>query len=991
MTSKQTHLYSVGQTYHDFCVTKAIEIPELQCVLRELVHEPTGALVMHIENQDPENLFCLSFRTLPMTSDGVAHILEHTVLCGSKKFPVKDPFFAMNRRSLNTFMNALTGSDFTCFPAATQLPKDFYNLLNVYLDAVFHPNLKELSFLQEGHRLEFTDPRNPNSPLQRKGIVFNEMKGALASANARLNEAMNAALFPNLTYGVNSGGDPKVIPQLTYEELRAFYARFYHPSRCLFFFYGNMPLEGHLDFIATHALDGVQPADALPPLPMQPRFKEPKKITLNYPITPDEDPAGKALISFGWLTCSILQQQEVLALSMLELILMDNDASPLKRALLKSGLCKQATITMDDESSEIPIVLTVRGCDASSADPLEAVLRQALEEIVRQGISLEVVERAMHQLEIYRSEITGNKTPFGLTLFMRSALLKQHHGAPEDGLVIHTLIEQLRRKHLEDPHYLTGLIRTYLLDNPHFVRITMVPDKELSTQEIEEEQLVLRKIQEALSPTQVQQILDKSAELIAFQKKQEEENLDVLPKISLDDVPYAARQFALTEETVGPLQLFHHNCFTNDIVYADLIFDLPALTEEELPLVRLLTLFLTQVGSGGRSYVDTLDYMQAHTGGVGSYLSMRMQATDSNLFVPSLILQGKALNRKAQKLFPLMLGITQTIDFNDLDRLKEVLLKHYTMLHSTFNQNALGYALNLSASGLDVASKVAQLWFGFDYYALIRKLVTEMESELKPLIAKLQALHQRLLTAEHPHLVLTCQASLYDELKQHHLYGLDAIATREHASWQGDYPLQPVTSQGRIIASPVAFTGRMFKTVSYTHPDAAALLVAASLFDNLVLHRDIREQGGAYGGGASSNPLAANFYFYAYRDPNLARTLVAFDRAIQHVATGHFNAADLEEAKLEVVQGLDTPVAPGSRGAVAYGWLREGKTPTVRQAFRNRLLSLTAQDVIAAVEQQIIPHYADSATIVMAGKELLEKENQLLQAQHINPLPIKTI
>lgn len=266
--SSQTHrLRTVGQCYHQFKCTKSIAIPELQCFLHELEHMPSGALIMHIENHDPENLFCLSFQTLPYNSNGVPHILEHTVLCGSEKFPVKDPFFAMNRRSLNTFMNALTGADFTCYPASSQVPKDFYNLLEVYLDAVFHPLLNELSFMQEGHRLEFSDPLNTETPLEMKGIVYNEMKGALASPSARLSEAINETLFPNVTYGYNAGGDPKEIPKLTYEELKNFHKTYYHPSRCLFFFYGNLPLERHLDFIASRTLDYTH---KLPPFPLSP-------------------------------------------------------------------------------------------------------------------------------------------------------------------------------------------------------------------------------------------------------------------------------------------------------------------------------------------------------------------------------------------------------------------------------------------------------------------------------------------------------------------------------------------------------------------------------------------------------------------------------------------------------------------------------------------------------------------------------------------------
>lgn len=260
-------LTAVQQTYRDFQVVQYLRLEELQSTLIELIHEPTGAKVMHIANDDPENLFCLSFQTLPTSSNGVAHILEHTVLCGSKKFPVKDPFFSMARRSLNTYMNALTGHDFTCYPASSQIEKDFYNLLEVYIDAVFHPNLKKESFLQEGHRFAFAEPEDLNSPLVYQGIVYNEMKGAMIGPESRLWEKISEHLTPDLTYAHNSGGNPKEIPNLTLEELKEFHQTYYHPSRCLFFFYGNIPLSKHLDYLQDHALKGVQKAPQLSPLP----------------------------------------------------------------------------------------------------------------------------------------------------------------------------------------------------------------------------------------------------------------------------------------------------------------------------------------------------------------------------------------------------------------------------------------------------------------------------------------------------------------------------------------------------------------------------------------------------------------------------------------------------------------------------------------------------------------------------------------------------
>lgn len=991
MSTHSSRLCSIGQTYHQFKVTKAIEIPELQCFLRELIHEPSGARVMHIENEDPENLFCLSFQTLPYNSNGVAHILEHTVLCGSRKFPVKDPFFAMNRRSLNTFMNALTGADFTCYPAASQVHQDFYNLLEVYLDAVFHPILNELSFLQEGHRLEFSQPFDPNTPLEFKGIVYNEMKGALSSANARLSEAIHETLFPNVTYGCNSGGDPKNIPELTYEELRQFYQIYYHPSRCLFFFYGNMPLEKHLDFIAEHTLDHTHKVPPLPSISPQPRFKAPIYRELTYPIAPEEDPTDKTLIALAWLTCHILEQQDVLALNILEIILMDTDASPLKLALLQSGLCKQASSFIDIELNEIPWGITLKGCQPEHADALEKVVRETLERICQTGIPLQMIENAIHQFEFHRSEITGDHAPFGLSLFMRSGLLKQHGVDPEKGLTIHSLFDRVRQAVLADPHYFSHLIKKYLLDNPHYTRIIMRPDPQLGAKETEAEKALLADIKTQLSPDQVQEIVRKAAQLAEFQKTQEEEDIDILPKVSLNDIPLGAKDYMLIQEKVGHLTTFHHNVFTNDIVYADLVFNLPKLEERDLAYLRLFTVALTQVGCDDRSYQENLEYIQGNTGGIGAGISLNLQADNYHHFSPTFHLRGKALHRKASKLFSLLHETVASAKIDDLKRLKEIILKHFTGLESRLNQSALKYAINLSASSLNVASKVANDLYGLNYYWQIRELVKDLDKQGPYILAKLQEIQEQVTCLDNPHLVLSCSSAMYDEFKSHGFYGLKDIETSPYEPWKADFPLQHLSPQGRVIASPVAFIGKVFPTVSYTHPDAPALNIAAFLFDNLTLHTKIREQGGAYGGGAVSNPMSGNFYFYSYRDPNITATFNAFEEAVQTVLKGDFDESDLEEAKFEMIQGLDAPISPGSQAEVAYGWWREGRTLEVRQAFRNKLLNLTREEVIEAVERIIAQQIDKGTAVIFSSKDLLEKANQELLTKGETPLLIETV
>ena len=427
------------QTYKNFRFTKFFPLPELQSDLIELIHEPTGARIMHIANEDPENLFCLAFQTLPTRSNGVAHVLEHTVLCGSQKFPIKDPFFSMSRRSLNTFMNALTGQDFTCYPASSLVEKDFYNLLEVYLDAVFSPQLKKLSFLQEGHRLEFSSVKDIESPLRYQGIVFNEMKGAMASADSRLWHHIMEHLVPDLPYHYNSGGDPKEIVNLTYGDLLDFHRIFYHPSRCLFFFYGNLELAKHLDFIEEMALKNVKKLAPLPPIPLQKRFKTPIEKVNFFPIQSDEDLENQCQIAFCFLTAHLSWQSDILALSLIEILLLDTDASPLKMALLQSGMCLEVDSLLDTEMSEIPFILICKGCNQKNTQKLKKFIFKTITQFIAKPIDLILIEAAIQQLEFDRTEIHGGSDPYGLNLFFRSGLIKLHGIDPEEGLKIHTL------------------------------------------------------------------------------------------------------------------------------------------------------------------------------------------------------------------------------------------------------------------------------------------------------------------------------------------------------------------------------------------------------------------------------------------------------------------------------------------------------------------------------------------------------------------------
>lgn len=962
-----------------FVVDRIVDLPEIQAKLWVLEDEKTGARVLHCETDDQENAFCVSFATQPQTSNGVAHILEHTVLCGSKRFPVKDPFFLMQRRSLNTFLNAFTGGDFTCYPAATQNPKDFYNLLDVYLDAVFFPKIDYLSFLQEGHRLEYV-----NEKLQYSGIVFNEMKGALANPLARLDEAMNAKLYSGLTYCNNSGGDPKDIPNLTHEELVAFHREYYHPSRAIFYFYGNLPLDKHLEFLTGKVLNETPRIDPLPPMPSLKRFDKPELHKASYPISKEEDSEDKTIVSSSFVTCTIFDQIEALALSALTVILLETDASPLKLALLKSGLCKQVLAHIDTEISEIPISIIFRGVKAADATSLLETLHSLIKEISNSPFAQEEIDSALHQLELSRKEISHDHLPYGLNLFMRAGLLMQHGGKPEDALIIHSLFSALKERIHADPQYFNKLMKKWLVNNPTRVDFILEPDSSMEEKENAEEAERLAAIEKTLDAAKKEEIKEISKQLEALQDFDDSEQALILPMLELTDIPLDVQHFSLHEEIVDQTKVYFHDCFTNEILYATLSYDLPRIAIDELPILRLFTMLLTQIGTSEKSYVEMLQWMQAKTGGVYATLSLNQQIIDPNDCKPTLQIQGKSLYSDQEDLFKIMSSYATDPNFFDPERIKEIILKHFTSMQGSIASSSLKYASGLATKGFTIPSLLSYKLFGLEWYWTVKEWVDNLDQILPKLIEKLQASIPKFFGGE-KELILSCNEADYRSLKENHFYGVTKSAKTVASDWKDIVTLQKGQSQGRIISSPVAFISCALKTANYSDPKSPAIHLASCLLDNSVLHTAIREKGGAYGGGSSYHANPGIFSFYSYRDPNIAKTIQTFSSSLQEFAKEKLTDDEIVESKLEMIQGFDSPVSPGSRALVAWSWLKEGKSKEMRQKYRERLIAADQKVIKAAIEEHL--EGKEKVVIAFAGKDLLEKENKQLK----KPLPVYSI
>jgi len=520
-----------GYTIKDISALETIDSKMIQ-----LVHNKTKTRHIHILNTDKENTFGVFFRTVPNDSTGVAHILEHTVLCGSKKFNVRDPFFSMIKRSLSTFMNAFTASDWTMYPFSSQNQKDYYNLMNVYLDAAFFPNIDELSFKQEGHRLELVQTDENEQELEYKGVVYNEMKGAMSSPGQVLGRSLLAALYPDTTYRNNSGGEPSDIPQLTWKNLKDFHAQYYHPSNAYFYTYGSLPLEETLSYIEERVLDHFDYLNVDSKVPPQPRWDVPKEITQGYAYADPEDADKKNQACMAWLTCDIQDSFEVLVLTILEQILIGNSASPLRKALIESNLGSALADStgFDADNRDTLFACGLKDIEKKDAKKVEKIIFSSIQALVDEGIDQGLIDSAIHQIEFHRKEITNTPYPFGIKLLLSFAGTVIHDGDPLSCVNIDDDLNALKEK-IASGQFLEGRLKQYFLDNPHRVLFILEPDTNLEQKNVEETKQELAKVLKQLSQKDIEQIQKDAKALEALQET--EEDLSVLPTLELTDVP----------------------------------------------------------------------------------------------------------------------------------------------------------------------------------------------------------------------------------------------------------------------------------------------------------------------------------------------------------------------------------------------------------------------------------------------------------------------
>ena len=961
-------------THDAFELVSKDSVPALKLEVEDYRHKLTGARHLHLGCEDDNNVFMVAFMTEPQDSTGVAHILEHTSLCGSQQYPVRDPFFMMIRRSLNNFMNAFTSSDWTAYPFASQNRKDFDNLLRVYLDAAFFPNLNQLDFLQEGHRLEFEDADNSDSPLVFKGVVFNEMKGAMSSPNSVLGHALQSSLFPTTTYHHNSGGEPEDIPNLTWEELKAFHAHHYHPSNATFLTYGNIDAAEHQAKFQQWALSRFNDKSERLMVDPEIRLQAPVQTTTSYAFDSDEDPDKRSHVVIGWLLDETANLDELMNAHLLSGVLLNNSASPLRQALETTDLASSPSdlCGLDDHAREFTFCAGVEGARAQDTDAIENMILHVLQDVAEHGVPREQVESVLHQLELSQREIGGDGFPFGLKLMLNALPAALHGGRPAAVLNLDPVLERLRRD-IADPEFIKQLVRKYLLDNPHRVRMTMSPDKSLSQKKLDAERERLSQIKAQLDEQQKKDIIDMTHQLKA--RQEEKDDPELLPKVTLQDINPDIRVTEGERIDVDGLPVARYAAATNGLVYAHVVVDVPAMDDELLDIFPLFCECVADVGAGELDYLQTAAWHASVTGGVGARHSVRSNITDNQQARVSFILSGKALNRNAASLAEILVTTMDAARFDELPRIRELVSQLRAHQEASITGHGHSLAMVAAGAGISPAAALAHRWDGLEAIRQLKQLDDALASDeaLQNLADKLVEI-RKLLAAGNRQLLLVGEQDQLDGLQTafiEHFNARPGLSVNTAVRGFSPAMIPTKVAQGWMTSTQVNFCARAYAAVPADHPDAPAFSVLGGYLRNSFLHTAIREQGGAYGGGASYDSDAGAFRFYSYRDPRLEATLDDFDASLQWLLDEHEDHEPrlLEEAILGVISALDRPRSPAGEAVAAFYAERSGRTPEQRRRYRKAVLAVTLDDLRRVAREYLAPEKAHTAVISDPGKK----------------------
>lgn len=949
-----------------FELVREQQITELNAMARLYRHVKTGAELLSIENDDENKVFGITFRTPPEDSTGLPHIMEHAVLCGSRKYPVKEPFVELMKGSLNTFLNAMTYPDKTVYPVASQNLQDFYNLVDVYLDAVFFPRLTPYTLMQEGWHYELEDPQQP---ISYKGVVFNEMKGAYSDPDSVLGEQIQYSLFPDNEYRHDSGGNPAVIPDLTFEQFQAFHETYYHPSNARIFFYGDDDPKQRLTILNEY-LNLFDPIPIHSEISLQPQFDQPRRQQSYYEIAEDQQDA-RHFVTVNWLLPEIGDPELVFGLAILEQALIGTPAAQLRKTLIDSGLGEDLTGRGLEASTRQMFFSTgLKGVAEENIEAVERLILDTVSELARKGVDRDNIAAAINTIEFRLRENNTGSYPRGLAVMLRALDFWLYGKDPLAPLMFEAPLQSIKNRIEAGEPYFEHLVEKYLVENTHRTTVILSPDPELAEKRAAAERARLDAARQAMSDADVEKII---ADMHELKKRQETpdspENLMTIPMLEKDDLEREIRRIPIEVVQDGPAgeksRLLYHDLFTNGILYLDLGFNLRSLPQEWIPYIPLFGRALTETGTAKESFVQLLQRIGRDTGGIRpSTLTSAVRATgDSTAW---LFLRAKAMTSHTGDLLSILRDILSSANLHDRDRFRQMAFEEKARLESRLTGAGHGLINARLRARFNTADWAAEQMGGISYLFFLRELTQQIDKDWPTVLRTLESIRDTLLTGPNALANVTVDAASWSAIQPQISDFLAALPQKPSAQQVWNLPELPA-SEGLTIPSQVNFVGKGVNLFALGYQLSGSSFVINNHLNGTWLWEKIRVQGGAYGGFSVFDSQSGVFCFLSYRDPNLLQSLQIYDQTGSYLKNLELDEAELTKAIIGTIGDLDAYLLPDAKGFTSMRWYLLGTTDEERQRLRDEVLNTTLEDFhrFAGVLEQAKEH----AAVVVLGVE----------------------
>ena len=923
---------------YGFELVEEREIPELNSTGRLYKHLATGARMLSISNDDENKVFGINFRTTPQDSTGVAHILEHSVLNGSEKYPVKEPFVELIKGSLQTFVNAFTFPDKTCYPLASQNLQDFYNLIDVYMDATLHPLLPPHILDQEGWHYGI-DEESGN--LVYKGVVFNEMKGALSNPNDRLGEINQQSLFPDNLYQYNSGGDPRNIPDLTYEQFKAFFDTYYHPSNAYIYWYGDDDEEERLKKMAGY-LDGYTHLEVSSAVPMQAPFEETLRVTEPYAVSAEEEP--KYYVSANWALDEQTDAEEVLGLSILSHILVGTAASPLRKALIDSGYGEDLVGGgLNPYLRQLTFHAGLKGVKQEDTAKVEKLIDATLGELASDGIDPNMVAAAMNTVEFRLRENNTGSFPRGLLLMLSTLTTWLYDGDPFAPLAYEKPLQALKDRLAGGQQYFESLIRKYLVENTHRSTVIMEPDPELNSREAEEETKRLQVIQESLSDPEMEKIVAYTQELKKIQETPDPpEALATLPTLTLEDLERKNKTIPLEVLSKDGVEVLYHDMFTNGIVYFDLSFDLTGVPQDLLPYLKLFAGGMLKMGTQKEDFVQLSQRIGRETGGISPSLLLQNKYHSKD-FVARLVVRAKATVDKMDELLAILEDILLTTEYDRPERFRQILTERKAKMEAGLVPSGHGAVNRRLQSRQSMGGWLDEQTGGIENLFFSRDLMSRLEDDWGSIAATFNEIRDLVINRNTMLLNVTLDRDNWQQISPKLGKFIQAMPqkTKPAVEWQPDAPAK---AEGLTIPAQVNYVGKGANIYDLGFEPHGSINVIRKYLGTTYIWEKIRVQGGAYGGFISFDQFSGSFNYISYRDPNLIQTLENYDGTANFLHNIELSDSELVKSIIGTIGDMDSYQLPDAKGYSSMVRYLTGYSDEIRQQVRDQVLNTKVKD-----------------------------------------------